>query len=59
MSLEISEITIRIGVREDDSGDELRQPKTEIREAELFDREELVEDCVRRVLYLLRTQGDR
>ncbi|HMZ81194.1 MAG TPA: DUF5908 family protein [Acidobacteriota bacterium] len=59
MSLEISEITIRIGVREDNSGDESRQPKTEIREAELFDREELVEDCVRRVLYLLRTQGDR
>ncbi len=59
MSLEISEITIRIGVREDDPGDEPRQPKSEIREVELLDREEIVEDCVRRVLYLLRTQGDR
>lgn len=59
MPMEISEISIRIGVREEETGDEPRQPKLEFRESEPLDREEIVEECVRRVLYLLRTQGDR
>ena len=55
MALEINEIAIRIGVREENGETEPRPPQQQ----ENFNYEEIVEDCVRRVLQTLKTMGDR
>lgn len=60
MPLEVNEIGVNMRVRANESS-EPEKSRSESRREEFRDlnREELVDDCVRRVLQILRTQGGR
>ncbi len=59
MTLEISEIAIRMRVAESDRGREERGEVEAGGSCRDLEREELVDDCVRRVLDVLRTLDRR
>ena len=59
MALEISEIGIRMRVRDDEEESGERRERAAEPECGDVDREEIVADCVRRVLQLLRTAEER
>ena len=60
MTVAVNEIGVNMRVRSNESS-EPEKSRSESRREELRDlnREELVDDCVRRVLQILRTQGGR
>lgn len=58
MALEINEIDIRMQVRE--GSDQTRQQREEPQQPGCGgDREEIVQDCVRRVLQIMKTLRER
>ena len=59
MPLEINEIGIRMRVSDTTKEPEERKPKIREDECRDVNREELVDDCVRRVLQILKTLGGR
>jgi hypothetical protein len=59
MPLEINEIGIRMRVGENNREPDERQPKIPQGDCQDINREELVDDCVRRVLQILKTLEGR
>lgn len=59
MPLEISEIGISMRVSDSDKETDKRHPKTREDAGRDINREEIVDDCVRRVLQILKTLGGR
>lgn len=59
MPLEISEIGINMRVSDTPKEAGKRRPKAEEGECRDVDREEIVDDCVRRVLQILKGLGER
>jgi len=59
MPLEINEIGIRMRVGEDDRPPDERPQRVPQGDCHDVDREELVEDCVRRVLQILKSLEGR
>ena len=59
MALEISEIGISMRVAGDDGEAPQRQPQPRQEGCRDVDREQLVDDCVRRVLRILKNVEDR
>ena len=59
MALEISEIGISMRVAGDDCDQPRRQPQPRQGEYQDVDREQLADDCVRRVLRILKNLEER
>ena len=58
MPLEVNEIGLNMRVR-DNPESKSEQSEVPRDDSQDLDREELVDDCVRRVLQILKTQGGR
>lgn len=58
MPLEVNEIGLNMRVR-DNPESKSEQPEVSRDDSQDLNREELVDDCVRRVLQILKTQGGR